>query len=215
MFHPVVVGLHAALVACWECQKTSYYGDYSESRTSSWGFLLKEGGRLTSPPFFVGFTVERRLENKNLFLIQVREWHGPSCQHLQEMSSQYLSPRWFRSSAKSTPEGRPGMSDVSPLSEVSGLLFDSTSLSPLLFFCLVLLLFLSYFFCLLVRSSEPFPENSSIFFVKIMCGSCLAARRSKLVGGMCSKLPWHWYLLLFIYIYFLLLLSIPFLYFFF
>ena len=63
------------------------------------------------------------------------------------------------------PEGRPGMSDVSPLSGISGLSFDSTFLSPLLFFCLVLLLFLSYlFFCLLVHSPELFPENSSNIF---------------------------------------------------
>ena len=47
-----------------------------------------------------------------------------------------------------TPEGRPGMSDVSPLSGISGLSFDSTLLSPLLFFCLVLLPFLSYRFLL-------------------------------------------------------------------
>ena len=45
-----------------------------------------------------------------------------------------------------TPEGWPGMSDVSPLSGISGLSFDSTLLSPLLFFCLVLLPFLSYRF---------------------------------------------------------------------
>ena len=45
-----------------------------------------------------------------------------------------------------TPEGRPGMSDVSPLSGISGLSFDSTLLSPLLFFCLDLLPFLSSFF---------------------------------------------------------------------
>ena len=38
------------------------------------------------------------------------------------------------------------MSDVSPLSGISGLSFDSTLLSPLLFFCLVLLPFLSYRF---------------------------------------------------------------------
>ena len=47
-----------------------------------------------------------------------------------------------------TPEGRPGMSDVSPLSGISGLSFDSTLLSPLLFFCLVLLPFLFYRFLL-------------------------------------------------------------------
>ena len=62
-------------------------------------------------------------------------------------------------------QGRPGMSDVSPLSGISGLSFDSTLLSPLLFFCLALLPYL-IFFCLLVLSSELFPENSSIFFIK-------------------------------------------------
>ena len=46
----------------------------------------------------------------------------------------------------SSPEGKLGMSDVSPLSGISGLSFDSTLLSPLLFFCLVLLPFLSYRF---------------------------------------------------------------------
>ena len=46
-----------------------------------------------------------------------------------------------------TPEERPGMSDVSPLSGISGLSFDSTLLSTLLFFRrLVLFPFLSYLF---------------------------------------------------------------------
>ena len=43
------------------------------------------------------------------------------------------------------PEGRPGMSDVSPLSGISGLSFDSTLLSTRLFFCLVPLLCLIFF----------------------------------------------------------------------
>ena len=47
---------------------------------------------------------------------------------------------------RAAPEGRPGMSDVSSLSGISGLSFDSTLLSPRLFFCLVLLPFLSYRF---------------------------------------------------------------------
>ena len=56
-----------------------------------------------------------------------------------------------------TPEGRPGMSDVSPLSGISGLLFDSTLLSPFLFFCQVLPLFLScLFFWLLIHSPDIF-----------------------------------------------------------
>lgn len=41
-----------------------------------------------------------------------------------------------------SPKGRPGMSNVSLLSGFSGLSFDFLFLSPLLFFCLVLLLFL-------------------------------------------------------------------------
>ena len=61
------------------------------------------------------------------------------------------------------PEGRPGMSDVSPLSGISGLSFDSTLLSPLLFFCLVLLPFLSYSFL----PAGPFFSTFSRKFFKI------------------------------------------------
>ena len=61
-------------------------------------------------------------------------------------------------------EGR-GSLMSSPLSGISGLSFDSTLLSPLLFFCLVLLVFLSYlFFCLLVHSPELLSQNSSSIF---------------------------------------------------
>ena len=49
---------------------------------------------------------------------------------------------------------------------ISGLSFDSTLLSPLLFFCLVLLPFCLIFLCLLALSSKLFLENSSVFFVK-------------------------------------------------
>ena len=66
-----------------------------------------------------------------------------------------------------SPEGRPGMSVVSPLSEISGLSFDSTLLSPLLFFCRDLLLSQSYQFSACWPILLTFsPENSSIFFVK-------------------------------------------------
>ena len=88
------------------------------------------------------------------------------------------------------------MSGVSPLSGISGLYFDSTLLSPLLFFLpsSVTLSALSLF-CLLALAHSPelFPNNSSIFFVKrqaFLYGPCLAAKRSKLVGGMCSMLPY-------------------------
>ena len=65
-----------------------------------------------------------------------------------------------------SPKGSWGWLMSPPVSGISGLSFDSTLLSPLLLFCLVLLPFLSYIFCLLALSSNLFPENSSIFFVK-------------------------------------------------
>ena len=80
-----------------------------------------------------------------------------------------------------------------PPSGISGLSFGSTLLSTLLFFCQILLLDLFYLVSLACPFSWTFPENSSIFFVKRMAflyESCLAARRSKLVGGMCSMLPY-------------------------
>ena len=60
------------------------------------------------------------------------------------------------------------MSDVSLLSEISGLSFDSLFLSPLLFFFLPSPLALSVlsFFLLMVQSPDLFPENSQICFVK-------------------------------------------------
>ena len=65
-----------------------------------------------------------------------------------------------------SPEGRPGISDVSRLFGIAGLLFDSTLLSTLLVFCLVLLLSLSCLFLPAGPFFWTFPENSSIFFVK-------------------------------------------------
>ena len=46
-----------------------------------------------------------------------------------------------------SPEGGPGMSDVSSTSWISGLSFDSTLLSPLLFFHVLLLSCAFFFFC--------------------------------------------------------------------
>ena len=83
-----------------------------------------------------------------------------------QMISQPVSSIFPCSALPSAPTGRPGMSDVSHLSGISGLSFDSTLLSPVLFFCLVLLPFLSYLFLPAGLSSKLFPENSSIFFIK-------------------------------------------------
>ena len=66
---------------------------------------------------------------------------------------------WKSGSFSQPPEGRPGMSDVSPLSRISGLSFDSTLLSPLLFICLVLLLFLFYLFFCLILYRENWLQN--------------------------------------------------------
>ena len=62
------------------------------------------------------------------------------------------------------PEGRPGMSNVSPppfpLPRVeSQLSFDSTLLSSLLFSCFLPLFFLSCLFFLLVRPPGLFPQK--------------------------------------------------------
>ena len=63
-----------------------------------------------------------------------------------------LAKQGTEDTLQTAPEGRLGMSDVSPLSGISGLSFDSTLISPLLFFCLVLLPFLSYLF----QPARPF-----------------------------------------------------------
>ena len=60
------------------------------------------------------------------------------------------------------------MSDVLLVSGISGLSFDSSFLSPLLFFsfCLVLLLFLScHCFLLMVHSPDFFPRKLSNIFL--------------------------------------------------
>ena len=57
------------------------------------------------------------------------------------------------------PDGRPGMSDVSHLSWISGLSFDFLFLSPLVFFCIVLLLFLSCNFSANGPFSAPPPPS--------------------------------------------------------
>ena len=86
------------------------------------------------------------------------------------------------------------MSDVSPLSGISGLSFDSTLLSPLLFFCLDLLPFQSDFFSacwsFLLNFFQKIIQYFSLRDRLFLYGSCFAVRRSKLVGGMCSMLPY-------------------------
>ena len=58
------------------------------------------------------------------------------------------------------------MSDVTLLSGISGLSFDSPFLSSHLFFFSPSPLALSVIFLLMVHSPAFFPENSQIFFVK-------------------------------------------------
>ena len=78
---------------------------------------------------------------------------------------------------KHAPKGKPGMSDITPLSGISGLSIDSPFLSHLLFFWLVLLVFLSCHF----SANGPFSWA--------LYGSCGTARWL-LVGGMGSLLPY-------------------------
>ena len=98
------------------------------------------------------------------------------------------------------------MSDVSLLSESQGChlippcyLLSCSSAQSCYPFCLI-------FFCLLAFSSKLFPENSSILLVKrqaFLYGSCLVVRRSELVGGMCSMLPYDTGICYYAFIYFL------------
>ena len=72
------------------------------------------------------------------------------------------------------PEGRPGMSDISPLSGISGLSFDSPFLSLLLFFCLVLLLFLPGHFSANGPFSLYFSRKLLKYFLPRVRLSCMA-----------------------------------------
>ena len=82
----------------------------------------------------------------------------------------------------------------------------------LLFFCLVLLLFLSYLFSACWSILQNFFQKIlPIFFVKrqaFLYYYCLAARRSELVGGMCIMLPQGTGICCFAFIHFLMLPSI-------
>ena len=96
----------------------------------------------------------------------------------------------------SDPKGKLEMSDVPPPPCLESqrchliLLYYLLSCASA---CSLALSVQSLFYCLLAHFSDFIPENSSIFFIKrkaFLYDSCLAARRSKLVGGMCSMLPY-------------------------
>ena len=61
------------------------------------------------------------------------------------------------------PKGGRGVSDVPPCKESQGCQFDLAFLSPLLFFCLVMSLCLSYHFLLLAHSLDLVFSKPSIF----------------------------------------------------
>ena len=91
-------------------------------------------------------------------------WLPKTIHHL--VQRQWRDPSKFEVDVWWYPQRVAGDVYISCLSGISGLSFDSTLLSPPLFLSLVLLLFLSSFFCLLAHSPELFAENSSIFFVE-------------------------------------------------
>ena len=107
------------------------------------------------------------------------------------------------------------MSDVSPGLESQGChliplcyLLSCSSVQSCYPFCLIV-------FCLLALSSKLFQENSSIFFVKrqaSLYGSCLAVRRSELVSGMCSMLPYDIGIFYYAFIYIFFYCFCPFLF---
>ena len=68
-----------------------------------------------------------------------------------------------------SPERKPGMSDVIPLSEISGLSFESFFLSPLSFFCLtVFLFFLSCHFHFCWWSTLTFFQKILLFSLSFL-----------------------------------------------
>ena len=88
-----------------------------------------------------------------------------------------------------TPEGRPGMSGVCLLSKISELSFESTLLSPFLFFCPLPLLFLSclFFFCLLAH----FVKRWALWYGQEMIVGRWYVQHAAI---------WHWYLPLCVYV---------------
>ena len=83
-------------------------------------------------------------------------------------SSHLGVPRWLTSDAianTSTLKGGRGCLMSPPCLESQGCRLIPLCYSPLLFFCLVLLICL-IFFCLWDHSSEILPETSSVFFVR-------------------------------------------------
>ena len=89
-------------------------------------------------------------------------WHSASSLHflfvVASLSATPPPPHW------------PKMYDVSPLSGISWLsIWSHFSLSPLLFFCLVLLLFVSYPFLLLAHSPDSFCLNLHFSKGRLFC----------------------------------------------
>ena len=133
-------------------------------------------------------------------------------------------------------EGRLGMSDVTLLSGISGLSFDSHFLPPLWFFCLVLLLFLTCHFSANGPFSCLFSQKTQTFFVRLFCmalffllmvhsPACfprklehfllgffvwLLSSSQMIVGRWYVQLAaiWPWYLLLSFYIVLYLIISV-------
>ena len=97
---------------------------------------------------------------------QTERTHGAESKDLKVLLLKMFFSKGLKGPRR-IPEGRPGGSDVSPLSRISGLSVRSHfSIFPLLFFCLiVLLLLLSYPFLLLAHSPDfffpkvPFSER--------------------------------------------------------
>ena len=115
--------------------------------TISWlNFMLSQELSLHRfSPLYCGSVTETTCGFGVLSVVQAFSKQKNS-QSTVEIVSVCCKPSTFFFFFFNSPEGRPGRSDFSPLSGISGLSFDSTLLSPLLFFCLVLLPFLSYRF---------------------------------------------------------------------
>ena len=155
---------------CFHCRSwfLSHIIDCNVNLHPNLAFDLGYLGDLTSKVFIRMVQVEyqcslrrqpREFTSHILRLLSFKPFTGIYRQKHTGLTCLLTSSKWIRNQSvffslfpPLPPEGRPGMSDVSPLSGIWRLSFDSTLLSLPLFFCLVLLPFL----CDLFLPTGPF-----------------------------------------------------------
>ena len=135
---------------------------------SIWTHFVSTYSQITVPSELILYPLTvRSLFHLNSFCIHLQSGHCSIWTHFGFTYSQVIVPSELIF-YPFTPKRRPGMSDISLLSGISGLSFDSPFLSPLLFFLpSPLVLSVLSFFLLIGHSANFFPESCQIFFFKV------------------------------------------------